>query len=817
MLTSTEAGTVAAPDDLPLDLGWSPAVVPGTVAAAVGPDDPDAHADYDARDWWYARTLGPPAPVAEGERLRLRFDGLATLADVWLDSEPLLSSTSMFRAWEVDVTDLAADGGSLVIRFRGLAQALRERRARPRWKTKLVDDQQLRWLRTTLLGRIPAWTPRIAPVGPWRSVWLERVSGVDVSEADVRTGVRGTDGVVTVSAVVEPLSPDVTVDSARVRVGDHVLPLGVEREGAAFTVRGEARVPSPALWWPRTHGEPALHPCTIELDTSAGGVTIDVGRIGFRDVRVDRTDGGVRFFVNGARVFCRGACWTPPDVVTLGADAHQTRRTLELLADANGNMVRVGGTMVYEHDAFYRACDELGIMVWQDFMFANMDYPVDDADFAASCATEAEQQLRRLAPHPCVVAWCGGSEVEQQAAMFGAPREIWSNRYFATTLPGLVARHAGDAPYWTSTPTGGALPFHVGEGLAHYYGVGAYLRPLEDVRIAGVRFTPECLGFSNVPEPSNLRGLDPSGAVPPGHPRWKLGVPRDAGAAWDFEDVRDHYLEILYDVDARMLRSADPDRYVALSRVVTGQVMDRVFSEWRNDTERCGGALVWFLRDLRPGAGWGVVDSDGVPKAAYYYLRRAWAPRCVRLLDRGLDGLLLVVHNDTAEPLTARVELSALSGRGATPLGALDVDVAPRGVDRVLVEDVVGRFLDATYSYRFGPPRHEGVVARLLDGAGRTLSQDVFRTPAPPSDRRVDLDVALERNGSGPEVALASADGAYAVRIDVDGALPVDNYVDVVPDAPVSVPLRTASDDATPLRGFVEALDLRDAVAVRER
>src|SRR5205085_4140347 len=132
--------------------------------------------------------------------------------------------------------------------------------------------------------------------------------------------------------------------------------------------------------------------------------------------------------LNGVSVFCRGACWTCNDIVTLiGTEASLTHDLL--LARAAGiNMLRVGGTMVYESDRFYQLCDELGIMVWQDFMFANMDYPVDDTGFAANIAAEAKYQLGRLSRHPSVAMYCGSSEIEQQAAMLGMPREFWRNR-----------------------------------------------------------------------------------------------------------------------------------------------------------------------------------------------------------------------------------------------------------------------------------------------------------------------------------------------------------------------------------------------------
>ena len=116
-------------------------------------------------------------------------------------------------------------------------------------------------------------------------------------------------------------------------------------------------------------------------------------------------------------------------------------------------------------------------------------------------------------------------------------------------------------------------------------------------------------------------------------------MPRDSGAGWDFEDVRDHYLQELFKVDAVRLRSFDMPRYLELSRVVTGEVMHAVYSEWRSSFSRCAGGLVWFFKDLWPGAGWGIVDSRGFPKAAYYYLRRAWQPRQVTITDEGLDGL----------------------------------------------------------------------------------------------------------------------------------------------------------------------------------
>ena len=508
------------------------------------------------------------------------------------------------------------------------------------------------------------------------------------------------------------------------------------------------------------------------------------GKVGFRKLEV-RTDDGFAIHINGAPVYCRGACWTTNDIFTLDGSEESLRHDLQLARDAGMNMLRVGGTMAYESEWFYRLCDEMGILVWQDFMFANMDYPVEDMAFADNIEIEARQQLARLATHPCVVVYCGNSEIEQQAAMLGIPRELWSNRWFAEQLPVLCGEiHPGTA-YVPSTPTGGVLPFHTSTGVTHYYGIGAYLRSPLELRQANVKFTPECLGFSNIPEMDAIDQI--MGGMHPvaHHPKWKQRVPRDTGAGWDFEDVRDFYLRHLYDLDPVTLRSFNMPRYLQLGRVATGEMMAQTFSEWRSLHSHNGGGLIWFFKDLWPAAGWGIVDSNGIPKAAYYYLRRTWQNRQITITDEGLNGLHLHLLNETAEVMNGFVEVLLLK-EPQTIVARHEVPCALAARSRQMksVDEIVGSFYDVSYAYRFGPPSHDVVVVTLYDADHRIVSEafHFVRRREPAVLANVSLDANVEKLGEATyRVTLNSDRFLHGVSLTAKGFLPDDNYFHLPP------------------------------------
>ena len=750
-LAVTAPGAAASPSAI--DGQWHDAPVPGTVAQVLGTDG--KWHDYDV---WYRRTVPGPG--------RLVCEGLATVAEIWSGDALLLQSRSMYATHAV-----AVRAGWVHLCFRALNDALAATVPGPRarWRTRLVSDRRLRLIRTTLLGHLPDWCPPVHAAGPWRPVSFIPDGALAITACRMTARCVGSDGVVT--ADIGLAGP---VTAVALRVGDVVSPLAWDGQVA----RGSVTVPNPARWWPHTHGTPALHAVTLVVD----GRDLPLEPVGFRTITLDPD---MRLLVNGVTVFCRGAVWLTPDLVRLGGDPAPRLRAVQ----AGGlNMLRVSGVGHYQDRAFHAGCDALGILVWQDLMFASMDYPSADPDFAADAVAEVAWALGPLAASPSLAVVCGGSEVSQQAAMLGLPETTWRDPFYSGTLRAAVAEVV-DAPYVPNSPWGDGWPFAPEQGgPTHYFGVGAYCRPLHDAEAAGVRFASECLAFSHLPD-------DRTDA------RW-ANVPRDPGAERDFGDVRDHYTAQLFGVDPATLRDADPDRALLLARATGVAMLEAVVAGWRC-TGETHGALVWHLADFMPGAGWGVLDAGGRPKPAWHGLRRASAPLLLVLRDRGLSGLGACIVNDGPVPVDVTLHLRCLRD-GATVVAVIALPMHVPAYDRLTIPPATlfPRFFDVTYAYRFGPPEHDVTTAWVeRDGVVLATAHHFPRG----------------RAALGPAVLTATLVGVGAIDVTTDRfAVGVhvrdrawsaqDDWFDLAPGRPRRVAL-LADDGQVPPEGTVRAIN----------
>ena len=333
--------------------------------------------------------------------------------------------------------------------------------------------------------------------------------------------------------------------------------------------------------------------------------------------------------------------------------------------------------------------------------------------------------------------------------------------------------------------------------------MGAYLRPLEDARRAEVRFATECLAFANVPEHARAAGRPDRARA---SPRVEGAHARATSApGWDFDDVRDHYLGRLFGVDPVALRYADHDRYLALGRVVTGEVMAQVFGEWRRARSTCRGALVWFLRDLWPGAGWGVVDAAGAPKAAWYHLKRALQPRqrCTSA-TKAATGLRCTCATTARSRFAADLELTLYRA------GEIQVDQrasrpstsAPRAAPRAAARrPAFDGFLDLGYAYRFGPPslrraRRDAANGPAGERAGARRSTSRRGLPAA---RELDVGLTAEaaaHDGGATSRRCATRRFAQSIAIEAAGFEPDDAYFHLAPGGERSLRLRRVSGTA---------------------
>jgi beta-mannosidase len=786
-------GEAKTPEEARVRGQWMSATVPGTASQSFTiRNAPDVLAPaFHDNDLWYRCEIDVPAGT------RLRFEGLATIAEIYLDSLKLAESNSMFAPVEIHAQRSGRQ--ELAIAFRSLTShlaGLKGRRAR--WKTLLADKPSLRFVRTTLLGHMPGWCPQVDIVGPYREITSTPPDVLTTRDVQMSSRLEGTVGVLTATIPAKHTPYDMS--GLELRCAGRTAPF--MRYEDAF--KAELHLPDIDIWMPHTHGSPVLHDVSI----AQGESELHITRTGFRKIEIDRGEDGSRFnfVINGQRVFARGACWTPPDV-NLSSNRESYRRELLLMRDAGMNMIRIPGITLYESNEFYELTDDLGMMVWQELPFANFDYPFEDPAFQTLAQREFSTFLERTQSFPSLVAVCGGSEVAQQAAMMGLPESIWQDCTNAACFRDIAKSLRPHVVYIDNSPSDGALPFHVDQGIGHYYGVGAYLRPLEDARRADVAFAAECLAFSHIPD--TLEPGSDDNAANINHPDWKKGIPRDRGASWDFEDVREHYTRLLYGIDCAQMRLEDPDAYLAYARATTVEVLEATYAEWRRPKSRTGGALAFLWKDLKPGAGWGLIDSQGRPKAAWHAMRRACRPLNLMISDEGVNGLHIHIINEAEALREVTVDLSCHSPDGHIVVdGESTLPISSRQSLTLNAVELIGAFFDVNHAYRFGPPAHNVVRVGLRDANTQELLAEAFHFPQGRAAALQDcaLTAALVEQAHGPALKLSSKTFAQTVAIDAPGFLPGDNYFHLAPGSERIIPL-AAGDNSSQPGGTVRALN----------
>ena len=767
------------------DFGLVPAQVPGSVyhdllSAGRIPDPFFRDNENEAlklmeHDFLYARGFTADAALLACEAVLLRCEGLDTLAEISLNGAAVGQADNMHRIWEYDVKALLREGENRIeIRFFSPTKFIREAYAE-----NPADGSSDAMVGFPLLRKAHCmfgwdWGPRLPDAGIWRDISL---IGVDTARIrDVLVLQEHEEGRVTLR---------VQTHVARFSAGGTAVSVAVTGpDGRVFTGAGEdceIAIDAPQLWWPAGFGEQPLY--TVSVGLSAGGAALDgwSRRIGLRTMTVSRRrdDWGESFShcVNGVDVFAMGADYIPEDNLLPRMNPARTRALLEDARAANMNCIRVWGGGFYPDDWFYDICDELGLLVWQDFMFACAVYNLTDA-FEENICAEFRDNIRRLRHHPSLALWCGNNEMEQFVAVgqwVGSKRQVADYiKMYEYLLPKVLKTEDPQAFYWPASPSSGGsfdAPQDPDRGDVHYWDVWHGLKPFTDYRNYLFRYVSE-FGFQSFPCMETIESF----TLPEDRNVFSYVMEKhQRNASANGRIVA--YLSQMY------LYPHDLDLLVYASQLLQAQAMQYGVEHWRRHRGRCMGAVIWQLNDCWPVASWASIDYYGRWKALHYYAKRFFAPVLISCHE---EGVLSQDTNVNAEPFAlkkrARLNVSNetrqdFRGTAEWSLRRSDASVIAEGAFPVSVPALSACWLPEqdfsdqdTYGCYF--------AYALYDEAGRQVGEGSVLFCAPKHFRFADprLTVRLE----GDELAVRAA--AYARSVELRCGADVvleDNFFDM--------------------------------------
>ncbi len=585
-------------------------------------------------DYTWTRTFNVPAVILDEDYIVLQCEGLDTLAEIRVNGRKAGSANNMFRAWEFDIAHLLEPGENTIeISFKSPLPYIEKRqkeRPLPAWWYRGGG-----YIRKQYCNFGWDWAPTLITSGIWRPIrimaWTQaRIDDVHVQqrhnsrqniELDVEIGVEGERAV--------GLRADVTISRNGKTVATHE-DVGL-RNG-----RGKAllRVRNPELWWPNGLGEQPLYDVTVRLKSNENPrLDLWERRVGLRTLSLSRKKDqwgeSFEFVCNGSAFFAKGANWIPADTFAARVTQTEYRRLLEDAASANMNMLRVWGGGHYENSTFYELCDELGICVWQDFMFACGTYPSFDEEFMANVEAEARENVKRLRHHACIALWCGNNELEQ-----GLVDDTWTEhsmswkdygKLFDDLLAQVCKELDPSTAYWPGsphTPVGDRRDWNNPDsGDAHLWDVWHGRKPFEWYYGCRHRFVSE-FGFQSFPHPRTVRGYT---------------SPEDRNVT---SPVMEHHqrsgtgntLIMTYMLDwFRMPK--DFESTLWLSQLLQAFAIRALVEQLRRNMPRSMGAIYWQLNDCWPVASWASIDGEGRWKALHYIARRFYAPQLVSAVE----------------------------------------------------------------------------------------------------------------------------------------------------------------------------------------
>ncbi len=634
---------------------WLPMTCPGVVHTAllqhgVIPDifyrDNETKYQWlENEDWIFENTFDVNPETINQQHIELIFKGLDTYADVFLNSELILKADNDFRSWNVDVKPFLKEKGN-ILRIYFYSAVRRDLVARETLGYELPGGNRV-------FSRKPQfhygwdWGPRFVSCGLSGNVELNTWSDVRIKTLNIKQ-LSLNDAFAKIRGEFELESSIEGAQEISMTVENQVFKNNVLLKKGKNQVSVDAEIANPKRWWSKGLGEAHLYNIVGTI-----GNEVKKTHIGLRTIELVQekdTKGKTFYFkLNGVPVFMKGANYIPLSIFQDQVTEETYRTMIGNAAAANMNMLRVWGGGRYEDDVFYDICDEQGIMVWQDFMFACAMYP-GDAPFLENVKKEAEEQVTRLHNHPCIALWCGNNENNeawhnwgwQQQYLLNPKRkdQIWSDyqRVFNGILPEAVAQFGSNIPYWESSPSYGRYnPKSDLEGDNHYWGVWHDEEPFAKYNERVPRFMSE-YGFQSFPHWSTIKSFTEEGDRDLETPVMTVHQKHPRG-----NTLMRKYMDRDYHVPKSF------EQFVYVSQIVQAEGMRTGIEAHRRNRPYCMGTLYWQLNDVWPVASWSGIDGSGKWKALHYFAKESFQDVAIMPIEeKGLVKVFVVNDKQTA-------------------------------------------------------------------------------------------------------------------------------------------------------------------------
>ncbi len=613
------------------------------------------------------------------ERVILRLEGIDTISDIYLNNIYIGSTNNMFRTYEFDVKEqLTVGDNKLKISIKSPIRYIeKEQEKRPVWGQSMTMEGYPHIRKAHCMFGWD-WGPQLPDMGIWRDIYLlgcdcGRIDSIYV-EQDFSEDYSAL--TLTVSAKIENYGNYDISAEAEIITADGRLLTGVMTSGKAVF-----KLANPELWYPRGYGEQPLNTVNVRL-VKDGTILDEITEfIGFRKLTVHKDDSKGTFCINcnGIDIFAMGANYIPLDQIFPYITKSRIHDFLQECINANYNTLRIWGGGYYPEDEFLNECDRLGIILWQDFMFACSSYRLSEK-LEATVKAEIKDNIKRMRNHPCIALWCGNNEVESMWEGWGIPEDKEAQndyiRLFEEIIPEAVRKYDPQRFYWPSSPSSGGNQF--GEegvfkgssdnhrGDQHYWDIWHNFKPIEDFRKHLFPFCSE-YGFESIPCMKTIRtfaeekDLNICGPVMEAHQKCTAGNEK-----------------LLYYIAQMCRYPYSFDKLIYASQLVQSDCIRSNVEHMRRNRGKCMGSLYWQVNDSNPVISWSSLDYYGRPKALHFAARKFYAPVLLSCLEEDTSAVILNVSNERTEKVKAEIIWKLRNDKAEILTeGKIDISVNP--------------------------------------------------------------------------------------------------------------------------------------------